>query len=384
MKRLILTIAAAALMTGCATQQLVKTEPQQHMYFPSPQEPKIEYIGTYQHSGNLEEEPSGLDAIFGAATNKESIFHNAPYSIAASNVNSQQRVYVTDINRNDVVEWNLTNKTVKVFGSGYSKPTGVATDTDGNVYISDRDTRKIFVFYPDGKPFQTMDLSQHIQSALNIAVDSKLRRIVVADSDGFFVGVFDLAGKFLYKIGKVAPYDGPDKFLAERYKGQLIGSNYNGEFNRPVAVAVDRETSDILVADTFNYRVQRFSSDGKFLSKIGTYGDGPGQFGVVKGVSTDSDGNIYVTDGQQHRMTIFDKKGDLLYIMGDTDTSKKGDNGSTVFAANSFAHNGKVFVGGFIMPQGVYIDDKDRIYVADSMNHGWQQFQYLKNANDNK
>ncbi len=385
MKRIILTITAAVLLSGCATQQLVKTEPQQqHMYFPSPAEPKIEYIGTYQHSGNLEKESSGLDAFFGAATNVETVIHNAPYNIAASNINGQHLVYVTDINRNDVVRWDFTNKTVRVFGSGYANPTGVATDSAGNVYISDRDTKKVFVFFPDEKLSHTIDLSQHVKSALNIAIDSKLRHIIIADSDGYVVSVFDFAGKFLLQIGKVAPYDGPDEYLAERYKGQLIGSNYDGEFNRPVAVAVDRQTSDILVADTFNYRVQRFDKNGKFLSKIGTYGDGPGQFGVVKGVNTDSDGNIYITDGQYHRMSIFDKNGDLLFVMGDINTSKKGDNGGTVFAANSFAKNGKEFIGGFIMPQGVYIDDKDRIYVADSMNHGWQQFQYLKNGNDNK
>ncbi len=370
MKRLILIIAAATLFTGCATQQIAQ---QPRIFFPTPEDPKLEYLGTYQHSGNMKE-VSTLDALLGTSTMDERLGHDAPYSIAVAtnkDKRDEQRVYVTDINRGDVLVWDFKTKSVRTFGKseGYEHPTGVATDAVGNVYISDRDTRKIYVFDPNEKLLQTMDLSKYLKSTLNIAIDDKLRRLIVADVTGFQVGVFDLAGKFLFKFGKVSEYN-----------GKMVGGDADGEFNRPVAIAIDKTNSDILVADTFNARVQRFNKDGEFVSKFGGLGDGEAQFGVVKGLNIDSDSNIYVTDGKHHRISIFNRNGEILFVMGDRNTSGRDVSGTgTQFKSLSFADNGKLYIGGFVMPQGVAVDEFDRIYIADSMNHGWQSYQYIKN-----
>ena len=51
----------------------------------------------------------------------------------------------------------------------------------------------------------------------------------------------------------------------------------NGQFNRPYDVAVDN-LGNVYVADTYNDRIQKFTSDGTFLASWGTYGTGNGQF----------------------------------------------------------------------------------------------------------
>jgi DNA-binding beta-propeller fold protein YncE len=50
------------------------------------------------------------------------------------------------------------------------------------------------------------------------------------------------------------------------------------------------------VADTFNNRVQEFTSNGTFLISIGTMGSGIGQLVYPNGLAVDSSGSIYVAD----------------------------------------------------------------------------------------
>ena len=54
-------------------------------------------------------------------------------------------------------------------------------------------------------------------------------------------------------------------------------------FTRPNGVAVDEE-GNIIVADSRNDRVQIFTSSGRFISKFGMKGTGPGEFDRPSGM----------------------------------------------------------------------------------------------------
>ncbi|NIR47929.1 6-bladed beta-propeller, partial [candidate division KSB1 bacterium] len=60
-----------------------------------------------------------------------------------------------------------------------------------------------------------------------------------------------------------------------------------GQLYYPTDVAVHTD-SNILVADAYNHRIQKFSRDGKPLSSWGEKGSGPGQFDVINAVTVDS------------------------------------------------------------------------------------------------
>ena len=47
-----------------------------------------------------------------------------------------------------------------------------------------------------------------------------------------------------------------------------------GQFNYPRGVAVDVE-GNVLVADGWNHRIQKFTAEDQFLTAVGTYGNGP-------------------------------------------------------------------------------------------------------------
>ena len=67
------------------------------------------------------------------------------------------------------------------------------------------------------------------------------------------------------------------------------------QFDSPTGIAVDG-SGNILVADTNNGRIERFSPTGAFLSTMGSKGSGHGQLGEPNGIAIDRAGNIYVAE----------------------------------------------------------------------------------------
>ncbi len=66
-------------------------------------------------------------------------------------------------------------------------------------------------------------------------------------------------------------------------------------FNDLSAVAVDGQ-GNVYVADSNNYRIQKFDSSGGYLGQWGSCGNGNGQFKGPVGVAVDGLGNVYVVD----------------------------------------------------------------------------------------
>jgi DNA-binding beta-propeller fold protein YncE len=80
-----------------------------------------------------------------------------------------------------------------------------------------------------------------------------------------------------------------------------------GQFMGPAGLAVDSE-DNIYVTDRDNDRVQIFTSNGTFITTIGSQGSGNGQFNRVEGVGVDqySDtGLVYVADTGNSRIQVF-------------------------------------------------------------------------------
>lgn len=95
------------------------------------------------------------------------------------------------------------------------------------------------------------------------------------------------------------------------------GSNgtADGQFNYPVGIAVD-SVGNVYETDGDNHRIQKFSSDGTFLMKWGSRGTGDGQFNYPVGVALGPDGNVYVVDHFNHRIQVFTTAGMLIRKWG--------------------------------------------------------------------
>jgi len=133
----------------------------------------------------------------------------------------------------------------------------------------------------------------------------------------------------------------------------LQGDAPGGTFNEPWGVAVAPDGS-VYVADTWNHRVQHFTSRGDFLGMFGTYGTGESAaaFWGPRGVAVDSLGRVYVTDTGNKRVVVFDRRGEPVASFG---TAGYGP-------------------GQLNEPVGIAIGPDDTIYVNDTWNGRIQAF----------
>ena len=122
-------------------------------------------------------------------------------------------------------------------------------------------------------------------------------------------------------------------------------------FNAPSDVVVGNN-GDIFVTDGHgndtNNRVMKYSSDGKFIKSWGHTGYGPGEFRELHAIAIDSRGRLFVADRWNNRVQLFDQDGNFLAMWTQ-----------------------------FGRPSGIFFDEHDRIYVADSesdnvQNPGWE------------
>ena len=65
-------------------------------------------------------------------------------------------------------------------------------------------------------------------------------------------------------------------------------------------------SDNVYVVDNRNHRVQKFDSNGKFITTWGTEGEGDGQFIEPQGIQVDpSSNNVYVVDKQRGIVEMF-------------------------------------------------------------------------------
>lgn len=325
---------------GCAAPQ----QKVQRRYFwpPLPDTPKIEFLAAYR---SVEDFPrtsrlSFLESVTGTET---AIEMKKPWGITSD---GEGRVYVVDTNSKAVLLFDLKKHTVDYLGKDsyhglFQVPIGIALDASGNIYVSDSKRNRVYSFTKDEKPRITIGDDITLDWPCGIAVDNSLKRLYVVNGKSHNIAVFDLDGSSLFSIGKRGSSD--------------------GEFNYPTDVAID-SNSNIVVADSLNARVQVFDRDGNFIRKFGQRGDRAADFQIIKGIAVSRDDDIYVVDAKTDRIIVFDKKGEPLTSIGGT---------------LSISESKRLTPGGFMIPQDIYIDKNDTIYVVDSLNKRFQIFQIL-------
>jgi DNA-binding beta-propeller fold protein YncE len=163
----------------------------------------------------------------------------------------------------------------------------------------------------------------------------------------------------------------------------------NGQFDFPRGIAADTK-GNILVADTNNGRIQKFSPDGVFLSVIGRMGQEPGEFREPCGIAIDSSGDIYVADVSNQRVQKLKPDGTFLAEWKGPDPGFYGPRDISIGPDNSLyivdqgharivklAADGEVLAvwgspgkgdGQFTEPTSVAVDRDHRVYVADPRN----------------
>ncbi len=132
---------------------------------------------------------------------------------------------------------------------------------------------------------------------ISLIIDSK-GNIIVNDRGNSHIQKFDTNGKLLLNFGATGTDD--------------------GQFSEMEHIAVDK-FDNIYVNDpqsgpsgSGNPRIQKFDTNGNFITKWGSYGSGDGQFVDPEHLTVDSEGNVYVSDRHNNNIQVFAPVNNLL------------------------------------------------------------------------
>ena len=244
---------------------------------------------------------------------------NLPFSVAIAGSN----IYIADQVNNRIRL--ISNGNISTFaGSGTSgssgdgttatkanmaDPTGVATDSSGNLYLSD-----------------TVNSEVRKVSGTNIAA---------------FAGV---AG---------TPGFGGDGAAAT-----------SAQINHPSGMLVDT-AGNVYIVDTFNDRIRKVTTDGNITTIVGNgntgySGDGGPAIAAAlnnpEAIAMDAAGNLYIADGVNNRIRKVTTDGNITTIAGSSSAGGFGGDGG--LATNALLNH----------PRGVAVDGAGNVYIADTFN----------------
>jgi DNA-binding beta-propeller fold protein YncE len=221
-------------------------------------------------------------------------------------VASDGSVYVADSRNHRIQKFTPEGVFVSKWGTEgagdeqFESPEDVAVALDGSVYVADTENNRIQKFTSEGvfvSQWGTQGTGEgEFNNPTGIAVASD-GSVYVADTDNDRIQKFTTEGTFVSKWG--------DEWYGEDEGGdeEFVGTG-DGDLFSPKGVAVASDGS-VYIADTYNNRIQQFTSEGVFVSTWGTEGTGDGQFSNPHGIAVASDGSVYVANWTNHRIQKF-------------------------------------------------------------------------------
>ncbi|XP_011409049.1 PREDICTED: E3 ubiquitin-protein ligase TRIM71-like, partial [Amphimedon queenslandica] len=98
----------------------------------------------------------------------------------------------------------------------------------------------------------------------------------------------------------------------------------------------------VYVTDYNNHRVQKFTHDGKYLSKFGSEGSGPGQLKSPAGIAVDNAGLVYVSEQSNHRVSIFTS--DRVFVRSFGEKGANEDQFQSPYGEMTFDKDGLLYI----------------------------------------
>jgi DNA-binding beta-propeller fold protein YncE len=316
MKRIVLVLIALITFSGCAT---VPEETQSVVFYPPlPQRPRLQFLHAITGEEDIgHSQDAFTEFLVGQPTSDKRI--GKAYDIASSD----GKIYVLDRRYKRLLIIDLVQRKFDYLKDqrmgALDEPSGIWVTEDELKYIADMGRKQIVVFGADNGFIRSYGGPDLFEKPVDVAVFENT--VYVCDMDKNKIFALDkTSGKLKRTIGE----KGPDK----------------GQFAKPTHVVVDRQGS-IYVTDAFNFRVQKFEPDGRFVKAYGYLGDSFGAFARPKGLDIDRDGHLYVVDAAFENVQIFDvETGNLLLFFGGAGTAP----------------------GSMYLPAGIHIDYRNVAY----------------------
>jgi sugar lactone lactonase YvrE len=329
-----LASVAILLLSACAANVRVAPAPPGPalLYPAAPDSPRFVFERSIRSSADVvaeSEQSSLMRALTGTGFGVEALAK--PYAIAAY----RGRILVSDSVERFVKVFDVARGRYYKIGDGngegvLAKPLGLSVDAQGMVYVADATAKFVYAYDIDGR-FQR-----------KIAGPGFFDRLtsVTVSPDGSLLYAVDIGGvnSELHRVRVFNALTGAHLFDIGRR------GNGPGEFNFPRDVAIGTQ-GRLYVVDGGNFRVQVFDRDGKYLSSFGSVGKQPGNFARPKEIATDRSGNVYVADTAFGNFQIFSAQGELLMFIGErAETAAPGQ---------------------YMLPSGIAVDEDGRVLFVD-------------------
>lgn len=207
----------------------------------------------------------------------------------------------------------------------------------GEVWTTDRYDGAVFIYQADGTYARTFDPGSALKGwqPLGIAFDAQ-GNAYIADAGGTkqLIHEFSVDGKLVRDIGADA------------------------SLNHPNGIVIDA-SGTVYVTDTSNGRLLVLDASGAVVGSV-ERGDAAGNLGLPVGLGIDDHGRILVVDASASKVQAY---GPMA----------AGDRGPAY--VNSFGEKG-ASDGRFAFPNGLAVDTRGRVYVADWGNDRLQVWSY--------
>jgi DNA-binding beta-propeller fold protein YncE len=201
-------------------------------------------------------------------------------------------------------------------------------------------------------------------------LDTGNNRVLKLDRDGAVLGIFDKSsdGRLDLQEPMALATDGKHLYIANSLAASIVVVDLSGRVEavlplqaaqpgettrRPIGVAVTPD-GEIVVSDANNHQVLLLDASGQLVRAVGTGTRSAGEegFNVPGGLAVDGAGNVYVVDTLNGRVVELSPDGAFVRQFGDL--------GSTA--------------GTLSRPKGVAVDGAGRVFVSDGLLAAVQVF----------
>lgn len=214
----------------------------------------------------------------------------------------------------------------------YHVPVYVAVASDGRVYVGDRAAGTVYIYDASGAYLAEIARKDETLKF------SPLGLAVAADGT-----------VYIADVGSAKPAE--HRILVLAPDGTLVKTLGQGELNYPNQLILDA-AGNVYVTDSNNGRLAVFDTAGRLTSLV-AHGVGQGDLGLPRGLGIDDRGRIFVVDATDHMIRMY--------------TKAQSPTQAPTFVGN-FGDQG-IKDGQFMFPNGLAVDARARVYVADRENN---------------